>query len=183
MSLTAYHAFQLMSLPAKEQIICSRSFGERITTRQHMYEAVCQYAERAAEKLRGERRYCRHINVFVRTSPFSNEPYYSNSASQLLITATQDTRDIVVAAVRRLDAVWRDGFRYQKAGIMLNDFTVYPGQIDLFDERPPWANSTALMQVVDHLNHRGNKVWFAGQGISKSWKMERDMLSPAYTIN
>lgn len=148
-----------------------------------MHEAVFQYAECAAEKLRSERRYCRHINVFVCTSPFSNEPYYSNSPSQLLIAATQDTHDIVAAAVRCLDAVWSDGFRYQKAGIMLNDFTVNPGQIDLFDERPPRVNSTALMLVIDHFNHRGNKVWFAGQGINKSWKMRRDMLSPAYTTN
>lgn len=71
------------ALPAKEQIICSRSLGERVTTRQQMHEAVYQYAERAAEKLRGEHRYYRHINFFVRT----NEPYYSNSASQLLTPA------------------------------------------------------------------------------------------------
>ncbi|EKZ9428754.1 translesion error-prone DNA polymerase V subunit UmuC [Salmonella enterica] len=170
-------------LPAKEQIICSRSFGERITTLQAMHEAVCQYAERAAEKLRGERRYCRHITVFVRTSPFSNEPYYSNSASQKLMVATQDTRDIVAAAVRTLDKIWRDGFRYQKAGIMLNDFTERAGQIDLFDDTPPRANSAALMEVLDNLNHAGNRVWFAGQGIAKGWKMKRDMLSPAYTTN
>ncbi|EDS5484296.1 translesion error-prone DNA polymerase V subunit UmuC [Salmonella enterica subsp. enterica] len=170
-------------LPAKEQIICSRSFGERITTLQAMHEAVCQYAERAAEKLRGERRYCRHITVFVRTSPFSNEPYYSNSASQKLMVATQDTRDIVAAAVRALDKIWRDGFRYQKAGIMLNDFTERAGQIDLFDDTPPRANSAALMEVLDNLNHAGNRVWFAGQGIAKGWKMKRDMLSPAYTTN
>ncbi|EEI7654615.1 TPA_asm: translesion error-prone DNA polymerase V subunit UmuC [Salmonella enterica subsp. enterica] len=170
-------------LPAKEQIICSRSFGERITTLQAMHEAVCQYAERAAEKLRGERRYCRHITVFVRTSPFSNEPYYSNSASQKLMMATQDTRDIVAAAVRALDQIWRNGFRYQKAGIMLNDFTERAGQIDLFDDTPPRANSAALMEVLDNLNHAGNRVWFAGQGIAKGWKMKRDMLSPAYTTN
>ncbi|EAV9310677.1 translesion error-prone DNA polymerase V subunit UmuC [Salmonella enterica] len=170
-------------LPAKEQIICSRSFGERIITLQAMHEAVCQYAERAAEKLRGERRYCRHITVFVRTSPFSNEPYYSNSASQKLMVATQDTRDIVAAAVRSLDQIWRDGFRYQKAGIMLNDFTERAGQIDLFDDTPPRANSAALMEVLDNLNHAGNRVWFAGQGIAKGWKMKRDMLSPAYTTN
>lgn len=181
--LNGISCISIEALPAKEQIICSRSFGERVTERQQMHEAVCQYAERAAEKLRSERRYCRHISVFMRTSPFSNEPYYSNSASQTIMTATQDTRDIVAAAVRCLDAVWRDGFRYMKAGIMLNDFTANPGQIDLFDETPPRANSTALMQVVDSLNHAGNKVWFTGQGISKGWKMKRDMLSPAYTTN
>jgi DNA polymerase V len=181
--LNGISCISIDSLPAKEQIICSRSFGQRVTTRQAMHEAVCQYAERASEKLRGERRYCRHVSVFLRTSPFSTEPYYSNSASQVLMTATQDTRDIVAAAMRCLDQVWRDGFRYQKAGIMLNDFTSTPGQIDLFDETPPRANSAALMQVVDNLNHAGNKVWFAGQGIDKGWKMKRDMLSPAYTTN
>lgn len=42
----------------KQQIVRSRSFGERITTLEAMHQAVCQYAERPAEKLRGERRYC-----------------------------------------------------------------------------------------------------------------------------
>lgn len=61
--------------PPKQQIVCSRSFGERITTYEAMRQAVCQYAERAAEKLRGERQFCRHIAVFVKTSPFAvNEP-------------------------------------------------------------------------------------------------------------
>ncbi|WP_044172003.1 translesion error-prone DNA polymerase V subunit UmuC, partial [Phytobacter massiliensis] len=80
--------------PAKQQIICSRSFGERITSYEAMRQAVCQYAERAAEKLREERQYCRHIAVFVKTSPFaSNETYYGNVASEKLLTPTHDTRD------------------------------------------------------------------------------------------
>ncbi len=49
--------------PPKQQIVCSRSFGERVTTYEAMRQAVCQYAERAAEKLRGERQFCRHIAV------------------------------------------------------------------------------------------------------------------------
>ena len=171
-------------LPAKEQIICSRSFGERITEELQMREAVCQYAERAAEKLRGEKQYCRSISVFVRTSPFSNEPYYSNTATQTLILATQDTRDIVAAAMSALEHIWRHGYRYQKAGIILNDFVPRPGQIDMFDEPPPRANSAQLMSVVDHINHTGlGKVWFAGQGINKGWQMKREMLSPRWTTN
>jgi DNA polymerase V len=55
--------------PPKQQIVCSRSFGQRITTYEEMRQAVCQYAERAAEKLRGERQYCRHISTFIKTSP------------------------------------------------------------------------------------------------------------------
>lgn len=171
-------------LPAKEQIICSRSFGERIISEQQMREAVCQYAERAAEKLRGEKQYCRSISVFVRTSPFSNDPYYSNNATQTLNLATQDTRDIVAAAMRALEHIWRDGYRYQKAGIVLNDFVPRLGQIDMFDETPPRANSAQLMSMLDHINHTGlGKVWFAGQGISKGWQMKREMLSPRWTTS
>lgn len=68
--------------PTKQQIVCSRSFGERITDKDAMHQAVVQYAERAAEKLRGERQYCRQVTTFVRTSPF--------------------------AACRALNHVWRD---------------------------------------------------------------------------
>lgn len=170
------------ALPAKQQIICSRSFGERITQLQDMRQAVCQYAERGAEKLRQERQYCRHVSVFLRTSPYANEPQYGNNATQQLMLATQDTRDIVVAAMKALDHIWRDGYRYQKAGIMLNDFCSKPGQFDMFDETPPRPNSEALMRVIDGINTTGlGKVWFAGQGIDKGWKMKREMLSPAYT--
>ncbi len=99
--------------PPKQQIVCSRSFGERVTTYEAMRQAVCQYAERAAEKLRGERQFCRHIAVFVKTSPFAvSEPYYGNVASEKLMTPTQDTRDIIAAAVKALDRIWVNGHRY-----------------------------------------------------------------------
>ncbi|EBW8880378.1 DUF4113 domain-containing protein, partial [Salmonella enterica subsp. enterica serovar Enteritidis] len=105
-----------------------------------------------------------------------------NSANQIMMLATQDTRDIVAAAMKALSQIWRDGYRYQKAGIMLNDFCSRPGQIDMFDETPPRANSEQLMKVVDRINSTGiGKVWFGGQGIEKGWRMKREMLSPAYT--
>lgn len=170
--------------PPKQQIVCSRSFGERVTTYEAMRQAVCQYAERAAEKLRGERQFCRHIAVFVKTSPFAvSEPYYGNVASEKLMTPTQDTRDIIAAAVKALDRIWVNGHRYAKAGCMLNDFTpTGVSQLNLFDDTQPRSNSNQLMKVVDGINHSGlGKVWFAGRGIAPEWQMKREMLSPAYT--
>lgn len=68
-----------------------------------MRRAICSYAARAAEKLRGEHQYCRFVSAFVKTSPFAlNEPYYGNSASLKLLTPTRDSRDIIAAAT----AVW-----------------------------------------------------------------------------
>jgi DNA polymerase V len=170
--------------PTKQQIVCSRSFGSRITEYQDMRQAVCAYAERAAEKLRSERQYCRQIAVFVRTSPHAvGETFYGNQAMGTLMTPSSDTRDIIRVAMESLDRIWLDGCRFMKAGVMLGDFySQGVSQLNLFDEFKPQANSEALMRVVDGLNQSGKgKLWFAGQGMQKTWAMKREMLSPAYT--
>lgn len=171
--------------PVKQEIICSRSFGGRITEYEEMRQAICSYASRAAEKLRGEHQYCRFISAFVKTSPFApNEPYYDNSASVKLLTPTQDSRDIIGAATRCLEAIWREGHRYQKAGVMLSDFySQGVAQLNLFDENAPRHNSQPLMDILDRLNMKEGRgtLYFAGQGIRQQWQMKRDMLSPRYT--
>ncbi|EKS1074304.1 Y-family DNA polymerase [Cronobacter sakazakii] len=170
--------------PPKQQIICSRSFGERITAYEAMRQAICQYAERAAEKLREERQYCRHISVFVKTSPFAvGEAYYGNVASEKLLTPTRDTRDVITAAVKALDRIWIEGHRYAKAGIMLNEFSpTGVSQLNLFDEYHPRPGSEQLMKTLDSINNSGlGQVFFAGRGIAPEWQMKREMLSPAYT--
>lgn len=141
--------------PTKQQIICSRSFGDRITDYDQMHQAICMYATRAAEKLREEHQYCRHVSAWIKTSPFAlNEVYYGNTASIKLSTPTQDTRDIIVASMRCLDAIWLPGNRYREP----------------------------LMKLIDHINNSGRaKLWFAGQGAQQAWSMKRELLSPAYT--
>ncbi|MGS9668632.1 DNA polymerase V subunit UmuC, partial [Salmonella enterica subsp. enterica serovar Infantis] len=67
--------------------------------------------------------YCRFNSTFVKNSPFSlNEPYYWNIAAVKVLITTQDSRDIINAAVKCLEKIWRDGSRYQKAGVMLGHF-------------------------------------------------------------
>lgn len=171
--------------PVKQEIVCSRSFGERVSEYASMRQAICSYASRAAEKLRGEHQYCRQISVFVKSSPFAiNEPYYGNQATIKLLTPTQDSRDIINAAMKCLDVIWREGHRYQKAGIMLGDFFSQGiAQLNLFDDNLPRRNSEALMQVLDSLNNQRGRgtLYFAGQGIQQPWQMKREMLSARYT--
>jgi len=170
--------------PVKQQIVCSRSFSSRITEYIYMRQAVCSFAERAAEKLRKERQFCKQIAVFVRTSPHAEgEVFYGNQASRKLLTPSNDTRDIIRVAMDALDDIWVDGHRYMKAGVMLGDFfSQGVSQLNLFDEYRPQPNSEALMRVIDGLNQSGKaNLFFAGQGIERSWAMKREMLSPAYT--
>lgn len=170
--------------PPKQQIICSRSFGQRITEYEDMRQAICQYTSRAAEKLRGEDRSSKVLTLFMRTNRFNpGEPQYTPSLSTELATPTADTRDLVVAAMKLLQAAWRDGYRYMKAGVMLSDF-YEPGvyQPSLFDDATTRPNAKALMSVLDRINNSGKgNIFLAGQGTQKAWVMKRERLSPAYT--
>ncbi|MGN5160373.1 translesion error-prone DNA polymerase V subunit UmuC [Aeromonas dhakensis] len=170
---------------AKQQIICSRSFGERITQIGPMHQALAGYMERAAEKLRAEGMCCRHVTLFIRTSPFSDKaPYYGNQVSTRLAMPTHDTRALLAQIPALLHRIWRDEQRYQKGGVMLADFTpMGMQQGDLFagDQQAP--RSEALMQVIDKINRgRLGKVYFAARGRdTREWMMKREQLSPRYT--
>ena len=170
--------------PTKKQIVCSRSFGAKVTHFELLREAICEYATRATEKLRKEQQQAKVMTVFIRTSPFKdNEPQYSNSASGELLIPSCDTRDFIELANHLLKRIWKDGFRYAKAGVMLSDF-YDPGmfQPGLFDDVSTRSNSQQLMSVLDTINQSGaGKVFFAGQGTKKDWSMKREHLSPAYT--
>lgn len=168
----------------KKQIVCSRSFGERITSHVALRQAVCQYAARATEKLRGEGQCAKVVTVFIRTSPFNlQEPYYSNSATSVLCTPTSDTQQILSSATALLRSIWKEGYRYMKAGVMLSDF--YPPgvrQVGLFDTVDVTRQNPALMATIDRINRNGTgNVFYAGQGVRNAWSMKREWLSPAYT--
>ncbi|MDY7800772.1 DinB/UmuC family translesion DNA polymerase, partial [Aeromonas caviae] len=170
---------------AKQQIICSRSFGERITHMNSMHQALAGYMERAAEKLRAEGMCCRHVALFVRTSPFNDkEPYYGNHVSTKLAVPTNDTRELLGVIHSLLSRIWRDGHRYQKGGVMLADFTpIGSQQGDLFDHHQHKPRSQDLMQMIDRINQgRLGKIHFGSCGRDNSdWMMKREKLSPRYT--
>ncbi|MCX4045664.1 MULTISPECIES: translesion error-prone DNA polymerase V subunit UmuC [Aeromonas] len=172
---------------AKQQIICSRSFGERITAIGPMHQALAGYMERAAEKLRAEGMCCHHVTLFVRTSPFNDkEPYYGNQISTKLAMPTNDTRALLGLITPLLSRIWRDGHRYQKGGVMLADFTpIGIQQGDLFANHQQEPRSEALMQVIDKINQgRLGKVYFGARGShTREWMMKREQLSPRYTTS
>ena len=170
--------------PTKQQIMCSRSFGSRITTLGQMSEAIAQYTARAAEKLRQENQQAKMLTVFVQTSQFKeSSKVYSNSTTGELVLPSDDTRDLNELAMQLLKRIWREGYSYNKGGVMLSDFydqnTYQPGLFDDVTKRP---NSTKLMAVVDEINQSGlGRVFLARQGMHSAWGMKRDHLSPAYT--
>jgi|SRR5690554_1244916 len=181
--LNGESCLELETVPQpKQQILCSRSFGKRVTQLTEMKEAVASYTAKAAEKLREENQCCQYLTVFMHTSRFNpNEPNYSNSASKRLLAPTDDTRALLQAARQLIKSIWRDGYRYAKAGVILNDFSPKTEQQrDLFATET-YANPE-LMSLIDKLNHNGSKqIFFAREGCGQAWVMNRKYLSPSYT--
>lgn len=172
------------AVPVKQQIVCSRSFGTRIIEKEALKEAIAKYMGRAAEKLRSEQRLARVVQVFIRTGAFNpNDAYYTNALTIELSHPTNDSRDLLKAAYEVLEKLYRPGYRYAKAGVMLTDFYEHHAyQQDMFQADPVRKGSKALMEVIDNINHsRLGRVFLAAQGTSTPWSMKREHLSPAYT--
>ena len=187
MELKGYPCIGLEEHPStKKEIVVSRTFGKKVTTLESINEAVSDYAARAAEKLRRENQYCRVVSVFARTNPFRlQDQQYSNILSCKLNLPTNDTRDILHATKMLSRKVYKSGYNFIKAGVMLSDFYDKGGyQSDFFipDSRRP--KSEKLMKTIDKINATGeNRVTFAAQGVRKPWSMQRHFQSPKYTTN
>ena len=168
----------------KQQIMCSRSFGDKLTNYADLRECVCEFAVRAAEKLRNEGQLARMVHVFIRTSPFDKSgPHYGNAATGKLAWPSSDTRNILGLVTHLFHLIWKDGYRYAKAGVMLGDFCSPDHvQLNLFERQPTRPQHNNLMQAIDSINHSGQgKVWFGGQRPQKDWYMKQSNVSPAYT--
>lgn len=170
--------------PNKQQIISSRSFGKAVTHLDEMRQAIAQYTARAAEKLRAENQQAKTLTVFIQTNRFNQgRGSYSNSATGQLAIPSNDSRALTTLAMQLLKSIWRDGYRYNKGGVMLAEFYDNNSfQAGLFDDVAQNATSQKLMTAVDNINNSGlGKVFLARQGMNNVWAMRREHLSPAYT--
>lgn len=174
-------------VPAKQQIISSRSFGSPVTSQQELSEAIATYMSRAAEKLRAQHCVAGAIQVNIRTSPHRvDDAQYSNAITLPLTTAGSDTRLLVRAALWGLKRLFRPGYRYANAGVMLLEISPDDNvQQSLFQTDADDGKSVRLMQAMDAINRRMGQdtVFLAGAGIGKRWRMKRGNKSPGYTTD
>ncbi len=172
-------------IASKKQIVVSRSFGERVSDLKTLKPIVSNFAVRAAEKLRHERQKCSQISVFVRTSPFNqNKPQHSGIKTIELFSPTNDTRDILAATKKGLLPIFKSGYDYAKAGIILNRFSdeTVKQQLLFKDPDSPKEN-TEFMRYIDQMNTYETQVYFASQNTKKWSPMKQNMTSPKYTTN
>ena len=169
----------------RKSCVVSRSFGKRIEKFQELKEAVANYCLNASEKIRSESLIAKAITVFVRTSPFQrNYNYYSNAKTVDFPIATNNSIEIVKAAVLILESIFKDGYRYQKAGVMLTGLRNDDGKKNLFSSEKD-EKIKNLMQSIDNTNYRYGRstLSLASAGVYKKWKMRRQYSSKIDTAD
>lgn len=174
--------------PAKQQIMSSRSFGQSVYDLEELEEAVATYISRAAEKLRAQRSLAGAVTVGVMTNRFkANEPQYHRSLVVPLPEPTADIRVLAAYALRALKHIYRPGFEYKKAAVMLSELRPEgQRQACLWDDEADEGSrerSRKLMGVLDEVNARFGRgaVQLGALGTKPVWTMKRGRVSPRYT--
>ena len=171
--------------PAKKSIVSSRSFGEYLTSPDEVKEAVSYFVARASEKMRSQKSACNSITVFIRTNPFKNSPQYYNSAEARLPYPMNSTNEMLPFALKAFEKIYRDGYYYQKVGVLLQDFVDTKNmQVSLFDP-PNRLNQILVTQLMDDVNKKYGReaLYFAAAGMKerRRWEMKREKLSAHFT--
>tara|TARA_Y100001970_G_scaffold13606_1_gene15393 strand:- start:1979 stop:3259 length:1281 start_codon:yes stop_codon:yes gene_type:complete len=169
----------------RKSCVVSRSFGKRVKSFQELKEAIASYCLNASEKIRSESLVAKAITIFIRTSPFQkNYGYYSNSKTINFPISTNNSIEIVKAAVSILESIFKDGYNYQKAGVMLTGLSSASVAKNLFSsEKDKKINS--LMRSIDNTNYRYGRstLSLAGAGVYKKWNMKREYSSKIDTAD
>jgi DNA polymerase V len=177
----------------KQQIMVSRSFGNPVTTGRELAEAVSEYASRAAIKLRAQDCVCAQVHVFLSTSPFrKSDKQYSAGVTLPMVSPTGDTPALIQCAIHGLRSIYRAGFKYAKAGVMLLELTpasVEQGSLDFgqgLRGTELHAPNPALCRALDQINDRyGTKtIGVASAGATRpmrKWEGKQERRTPRYT--
>ncbi|MBO7686480.1 MAG: Y-family DNA polymerase [Kiritimatiellae bacterium] len=187
-------AMELRGIPCREErdydadpdsISCSRSFGEPATTADALAESIAAYTAQAAAKLRRHGLLAAGCNVYAQVFESGGGGDFMDRT--VVFPAPTDATNEMLRAIREeVDALFVDGLRYRKTGVVFFGLEKpgAPKQLDLFSDadspsRVPSASSP-LYRAVDALNARfgKGKVFSAAQGIGgRSWHMKRQKLS------
>lgn len=171
--------------PPKQQIMASRSFGTPVFDLAQLSQAVASHTTRAAEKLRVQQYVAGAITVSIRSNPFKPwEPQYNQGVVVPLPEPSADTRVLINAALWGLGKIFRTGYAYKKAGVLLSGLEpVGRRQASLLTDLKREERAAALMAAMDQINDRWGKgsVRPLAAGFGGDWRMRREKLSPAWT--
>ncbi len=183
LELNGISCLNLDLMPSDKKSCCvSRSFSHPIEKIEKLEELVAKYASRVSEKIREEGLVAESMNVFVLTNYFNKrEKQYSNSIKLQFPYPTNSNIQITKHSLLGLKKIYRKGYGYKKAGVILHGLSSSTSTKGLLDcDREV---SESIMNTMDKINSRYgcSTLKIAVEGVGKNWKIKRDKLSPSYT--
>ena len=186
--LRGISCFPLEESPQPKQSICvSRAFGKKINNILSAKEALASYVSCAAEKLRKQQTLTAHITIFALTNRYDDPHNYFRSAHCQLPIATDYTPQLITAANRCLEQIFKRTYQYKKVGVILSDLVPHDfRQMNI--TTPPLHNiikQNKQMETIDRINTKWgrNTLFFAASGIEQPWKMHQAHKSACFTTN
>lgn len=180
--LSGIPTLDLEEVAVKKNIAVTRSFEKMYTDLEDIRERVATYASKVSLKLRKQNSCCQIAYLFLHTNKHREDlPQYANGISIKMPFETNSTMVITNAAMTGLKRIYREGYQYKKAGIIVMGLTPdTQKQLGLFYNEDP--RHKVLMQTIDRLNKNCfDQVKFGAQDLSKVWKMQQNHLSKRYT--
>jgi len=187
MELRGFSCTSLEPYEEKRKNCCvSRSFGKKVTKLEDLSEAITKHCLNAAEKIRLNKQTTKKMTIFIRTSPFQmKNNYYANSKDVDLPIRTNDSIILIKQALIALKDIYKEGFRYQKTGIILSglkDTNIY--NKNLFSKINNDEKRIKLMQAIDHTNikYGHNTLSIAQARLKKEWNIKKQYSSKIDTV-
>jgi DNA polymerase V len=170
--------------PPKQNICMSRSFGRLLNNIREVKQAIASHATACARKLRSDRSCAKKLHVFIQTNPHKGQDkQFFSGVTIPLSVATNSSHELVKYAMHALQMIFRPGYHYMKAGVMVMDIVPETEiQLNLFDKRDRQKERT-IMKALDETNHAfgDSMVRYGTHGYGDRWKLKADRLSPRYT--
>ncbi|MCX6230319.1 MAG: Y-family DNA polymerase [Bacteroidetes bacterium] len=183
--LLGFPTLDFEEIQPKKNIATTRSFEKLYTEYDDLCERVSSFAVSCAEKLRKQQSCCNTMMVFIHTNGYRQDlPQYSRNIILKLPFPTNSAIELSKFAKEGLFRIFKKGFAYKKAGIIVMDLIQEKSiQMNIFENSN--VKHIPLMKAVDHINTRmgQQKVKLASQDIKRMWKMRQEKLSPRYSTN
>ena len=176
-------SIELEHIKAKQSIATTRSFEKMLCNIEDIRERVSTFAVSCATKLRKQNSSCNSLMVFLHTNGHRKDlPQYFKNMVIRLPYASNSNMEISSFATKALEYIFKEGYHYKKAGVIVMDIRPEDQQqLNMFENSNP--KHKPLMEAVDKLNKAigQQKVKLASQDLDRTWKMRQEQLSPRYT--
>jgi len=186
--LRGVSCLEIEDIAPRKNILSSKSFGKNVFDKTELQEALANYVVRACEKMRRQKTKTQALMIYIRTSPFVSTPQYQAGLTHNFAIATNNVQEIIACALQLLDKIYKQGYAYKKAGVMLLDLIdEQKMQYDLFinNHNPRQQKKEIIQQTIEKINQNNgrNTVFYAIQGVKRSWAMQCNQRSCQYTTN